>query len=64
MSWFDVPEADRLEQEQDADVTAGYDDEGSEVEFASRPVPLEAPIEDVVEQRQVVRQDDWDDPRA
>jgi hypothetical protein len=62
MTWFDTPEADRLEQEQE--VMAGYDEEGSEAERAPRPVPFEAPVDDVVEQRQIVREDDWDDPRA
>jgi hypothetical protein len=64
MSRFDVPEADRLEQERV--VSAEYDDEDdrSDVESRPRAVPLEAPVDDVIEQRQVVADDDWDDPRT
>jgi hypothetical protein len=64
MAWFDAPEADRREQEQV--VLDGYDEDGDDEPDvgAPRSIPLEAPVADVLEQRQVVPEDDWDDPRG
>jgi hypothetical protein len=57
MTWSEVPEEDRLEQERE--VVPEPDDPESDVKGRSvADRPIEAPVDDVLEQRQDVAVDD------